>query len=153
MAALPPKLTDLINDLSGISDRYERAETLIEFADRFPESKVPAAIATVPYAEEHRAPACESDAFVWAIDQPDGTLKFYFDVLNPQGLSAKAMSVILDETISGAPLTQVAEIQPDIVYDIFGKELSMGKGAGLMGIISLVRHEAKKRLAQDQSQH
>ncbi len=146
MAGIPQKLADLLDDLSAITDRYERAEYLIEIADRFPSSKVPPEIAVQPYPEEHRAPACESDAFVWAIDQPDGTLKYYFDVLNPQGLSAKAMSVILDEALSGAPLEQVVSIKDDLVFDLFGREVSMGKGAGLMGIIALVRHEARKRL-------
>jgi cysteine desulfuration protein SufE len=147
MTAYPPKLAELLENMSTITDRAERAELLIEYADRFPDVKVPEQIATLPYEEEHRAPACESEAFVWAVDQPDGTLKFYFDVLNPQGLSAKAISVILDETLAGEPVEQVAQVQDDIVFQLFGKEISMGKGAGLMGIISLVRGEAKKRLS------
>ncbi|MDX2161379.1 MAG: SufE family protein [bacterium] len=146
MSTLPPKLTALIDELRGVTDRYERAELLIEIADRFPESKVTPEVAQEPYPEDRRAPACESDAFVWGVDQPDGTVKFYFDVLNPQGLSAKAMSVILDESASGAPLEQVAALQDDVVFDIFGKELSMGKGAGLMGILAMVRQEARKRM-------
>ncbi len=145
MPAIPAKLTALIDDLSSITDRNERVELLIETADRFPQVKVPPSVAQQPYGEEHRAPACESEAFVWAVDQPDGTLKYYFDVLNPQGLSAKAMAVILDETLSGEPVDQVAAITDDIVFQIFGKEISMGKGAGLMGIIALVRNEARKR--------
>lgn len=146
MAQIPQKLAELVDDLGAITDRHERAEYLIEIADRFSSSRVPSEIAVQPYPEEHRAPACESDAFVWAVDQADGTLKYYFDVLNPQGLSAKAISVILDETVSGAPLEQVVEIKDDLVFDLFGREVSMGKGAGLMGIIALVRHEARKRL-------
>ena len=60
---------------------------------------VPASIASQPYDEAHRVIGCESEAFVWAIDRPDGTLDFYFDVLNPQGLSAMAMSAILDQVL------------------------------------------------------
>jgi cysteine desulfuration protein SufE len=144
--AIPQKLNDMLDDIGSITDRHERAEVLIEIADRFDDSKVPAAVASQPYPEDHRAPACESEAFVWGVDQPDGTLRYYFDVLNPQGLSAMAMAVILDETLSGAPLQQVVEVQDDIVFKLFGKEISMGKGAGLMGIITLVRREAQKRL-------
>jgi cysteine desulfuration protein SufE len=146
MTNYPAKLAELIEDFSDITDRTERQEYLIEIADRFPDVKVPADIATKPYPEAHRVPACESEAFVWAQDNPDGTLKYYFDVLNPQGLSAMAMSVILDETCSGAPLEQVATVQPDVVFTLFGKEISMGKGQGLMGIVTVVQHEAKKRL-------
>jgi sulfur transfer protein SufE len=146
VADIPDKLEDVLEDFSSITDRTERQEYLIEMADRFAEVKVPADIASKPYDEAHRVPACESEAFVWAKEQPDGTLKYYFDVLNPQGLSAMAMSVILDETLSGQPLEQVAEVPTDIVFKLFGREISMGKGQGLMGIVAMVQNEAKKRL-------
>ncbi|MCB9451094.1 MAG: SufE family protein [Anaerolineaceae bacterium] len=146
MTVIPPKLADVLADFDLISDRHERADYLIDIADRFKDVKVPPDIASQPYDEARRVPACESEAFVWANEQADGTLKFYFDVLNPQGLSAMAMSVILDETCSGAPLEAVAAVQPDIVFNLFGKEISMGKGQGLMGIVGMVQHEAKKRL-------
>jgi cysteine desulfuration protein SufE len=146
MTNYPEKLTELVEDFEQITDRTERQEYLIEIADRFADVKVPPTIATKPYEESHRVPACESEAFVWAKDQPDGTLKYYFDVLNPQGLSAMAMSVILDETCSGQPLEKVATIDPTIVFTLFGKEVSMGKGQGLMGIVRVVQHEAQQRL-------
>ena len=146
MSNYPDKLNDIIDDFSTITDRNERAEYLIEIADRFPDVKVPPTIATQPYDESHRVPACESEAFVWTVDNPDGTLKYYFDVLNPQGLSAKAMCVVLDETCSGQPLEKVASLKTDVVYDLFGREISMGKGQGLMGIVNMVQYEARRRL-------
>lgn len=146
MANYPEKLQELVEDFEQITDRSERQEYLIEIADRFSDVKVPPDIATKPYEENRRVPACESEAFVWAKEQSDGTLKYYFDVLNPQGLSAMAMSVILDETCSGQPLEQVATVDPTIVFSLFGKEISMGKGQGLMGIVTMVQHEAKQRL-------
>jgi cysteine desulfuration protein SufE len=146
MTSYPQPLAELVADIESITDRQERAEMLIELADRFDEVRVPTEVASAPYPEDHRAPSCESEAFVWAVDQPDGTLKYYFDVLTPQGLSAMAMAVILDETLSGQPLEQVAQVPTDIIFRVFGKELSMGKGAGLMGILSLVQNEARRRL-------
>ena len=126
-------------------DRHERAETLIDYADQFEE--VPSSVATRPFPEEHRAPHCESDAFVWAVDNPDGTIKLHFAVENPQGLSAKAWAAILDEALSGAPLEQVAQAPYAAITDIFGRELSMGKGQGLAGMLDLVHHAARTRLA------
>lgn len=146
MTNYPEKLATLIEDFEQITDRTERQEYLIEIADRFADVKVPPTIAVKPYEESHRVPACESEAFVWAKDQPDGTVKYYFDVLNPQGLSAMAMSVILDETCSSQPLERVATIDPSIVFTLFGKEISMGKGQGLMGIVRMVQYEAQQRL-------
>ncbi len=149
MADYPEKLAELVDDMASITDRRERADLLIEIADRFDEVKVPPSVATQPYDERHRAPACESEAYVWAVDAPGGTLQYYFDVLNPQGLSAMAMAVILAETVSGQPLEQVVNVTDDVVFQIFGKELSMGKGAGLMGILALVRAEARRRLQRN----
>jgi cysteine desulfuration protein SufE len=146
MAEIPAKLAEVVEDMESITDRRERADLLIEIADRFSAVKVPPEVAAKPYDEAHKAPACESEAYVWAVDQPDGTLKYYFDVLNPQGLSAMAMSVILGESVSGQPLEQVVSVSDDVVFKIFGKELSMGKGAGLMGILTLVRAEARRRM-------
>jgi cysteine desulfuration protein SufE len=65
-------------------------------------------------------------------------------VENPQGISAKAMAVILDETLSGAPPEQVAEVSPEIVYQVFGRELSMGKSMGLMSMVGMVSALAKR---------
>jgi len=126
-------------------DRGERSEMLIDYADRF--TDVPPEVATRPFAESHRAPRCESEAFVWAVDRPDGTVKLYFAVENPQGLSAKAWAVILDETLSSRPLTEIAGLSGEAIFKIFGRDLSMGKGQGLLGMFELVQHEVKKRLA------
>jgi cysteine desulfuration protein SufE len=142
----PDKLNEILEDFSFITNRNERAAYLIEVADRFAYAKVDPKLATPPYAEEHKVPACESEAYVWTLENPDGTLTFRFDVLNPQGLSAMAMAVIMDECCSGAPLEQVAQVPTSIVFDIFGKEISMGKGQGLMGLVAMVQHAARQRL-------
>jgi cysteine desulfuration protein SufE len=148
MPDYPEKLLESLDDFSYITTRAERQEYLIQLADQFRDVRVPADIATQPYDEAHRVPACESDAFVWARERDDGTLDYYFDVLNPQGLSAMAMAVILGKAASGAPLAKVAALQPDIVFEFFGKDVSMGKGQGLMSIVNMVAYEARRRLAR-----
>ncbi len=137
----PPKLAELVETLELLS-RMERIDYLISVADRFQE--VPDNIARRPYGEEHKVPACESEAYMWAEKQSDQTLKLYFAVENPQGISAKAMAVILDENLSGEPAEHLAMVSGDMVYDIFGRELSMGKSMGLMGMVSMVTGSAKK---------
>jgi cysteine desulfuration protein SufE len=142
--ALPARLDELLGDLDLLSDRSERIDALIGVAERFRD--VPERIAQRPFSDEHKVPACESQAFVWAEPRRDGTLDFHFAVENPQGISAKAMAVILGDTLSGAPLDEVAEVPGDIVYRIFGRELSMGKSMGLMAMVSMVQASAKKAL-------
>ena len=140
---IPARLTEAIADFDFV-DRSLRAEMLIEYADRFVE--VAPAIATRPFPELARAPRCESEAFVFPVDRPDGTLEFHFAVENPQGLSAKAWAVLLADTCSGAPLEQVAAIPQDVMFRVFGRDLSMGKGQGLIGMLELVQHACRERL-------
>lgn len=144
MAEIPGKLTELVELFALVTDRSERIQMLIDIAGRFQE--VSPQVARRPFGEEHRVPACESEAFVWAVEQPDGTLAFHFAVENPQGISARAMAVILGETLSGQPLAQVAAVQGDVVYGLFGRELSMGKSMGLMGMVAMVARSARRRL-------
>ncbi len=141
--AMPAPLAEAIADFE-FTDRSMRAEMLIEYADRFRE--VPPDVATRPFPEQTRAPRCESEAYVFVLDRPDGTLQLRFAVENPQGLSAKAWAVLLEETCSGQPLEQVAAIPQDVIFRIFGRDLSMGKGQGLIGMIEMVQHAVKQRL-------
>jgi cysteine desulfuration protein SufE len=140
---LPPRLAAVVAEFANV-DRGLRAEMLIEYADQF--ERVPVEVAAPPYPEAARAPRCESEAYVFATDQPDGTLRFRFAVENPQGISAKAWAAVLDDTLSGAPLEQVAAVPQDVIFRLFGRELSMGKGQGLIGMLELVQHEARRRL-------
>jgi len=145
MPEIPAKLSSLLETLDLISDRSERIQLLIDIAERF--RAVPPRIAVRPFPESARVPACESEAYVWAEPRPDGTLDFHFAVENPQGISAKAMAVLLGDSLSGAPLEQVAAVPQDVVYRVFGRELSMGKSMGLMGMVSMVNNLAKKQLS------
>ncbi|HEV8577789.1 MAG TPA: SufE family protein [Thermoanaerobaculia bacterium] len=140
--ALPEKLNQTLETLELVPDRNERIQLLIDIAGRFEE--VPPRIARRPFPPDHLVPACESQAYVFGEERPNGTLDFHFAVENPQGISAKAMAVILDETLSGAPPEQVAEVPQDIVYRVFGRELSMGKSMGLMSMVAMVANMAKK---------
>jgi cysteine desulfuration protein SufE len=146
MPEIPEKLADTLDALAMIPDRSERIQLLIDIAGKFQD--VPPQVATRPFPEEHRVPACESEAFVWGERRPDGRLDFHFAVENPQGISAKAMAVILKEGLSGQPLDQVAAVPQDVVYQVFGKELSMGKSMGLMGMVGMAATLAKKAKAE-----
>lgn len=140
--AVPDKLTETLEALEMVPDRNERIQLLIDIAGRFEE--VPPRLARRPFAAEHQVPACESEAYVFGEERPDGTLDFHFAVENPQGISAKAMAVILGEALSGAPPDQVAEVSQDVVYQVFGRELSMGKSMGLMSMVGMVAAMAKR---------
>jgi cysteine desulfuration protein SufE len=113
---------------------------LIETADRF--EGVPAEICSRPYPKSNLVPACESEAYVFVKKFDDQKIKFYFAVENPQGISAKAMAVILDETLSGSTNKEISNLSEDIVLDLFGGAISMGKGQGLMSMVQMVKYLA-----------
>jgi len=143
MQLLPERLEMWLATMESL-DRPDRIQMLIDVAGRFP--SVPPRIAQRPYPAERRVPGCESEAYVWAEPKPDGTLTYYFAVENPQGISAMALAAILGNTLSGVPLEKVAAIPADVVFRIFGRELSMGKSLGLMGMVNMVRAAARQQL-------
>ena len=142
----PQKLQAVI-DMFGMFDPADRTNMLLSYADQFKE--VPPEIASRPFAKSHQVPQCESDAYAWAMKQPDGTLKLYFAVENPSGVSAKALAAILDKSLSGLPASEVAQVDASIVEKLFRQNISMGKGMGLMSMVEAVRALAKA--AQQQS--
>jgi len=144
--SLPDRLERLLAQLDRL-DRDNRIQTLIDTAERF--RPVPPRVAVRPYPADHRVPGCESEAYVWAQPNRDGSLAFHFAVENPQGISAMALAAILGGSLSGVPLDEVMAVPADIVYRIFGRELSMGKSLGLMGMVNMVRAAARGRLAAD----
>jgi cysteine desulfuration protein SufE len=143
MKLLPDRLERLLAALDTL-DRGDRIQMLIEFAGQF--RPVPSRIAQRPYPAEHRVPGCESEVYVWAEPEPKGGLTYYFAVENPQGISAMALAGILGSSLSGAALDEVAAVPADLVYRIFGRELSMGKSLGLMGMVNMVRAAARQQI-------
>ena len=137
---MPEKLDQLI-DMFQMFDPADRTGMLLSYADQFKE--VPPSIATRPFPTSHQVPQCESDAYVWAQKMPDDTLKLYFAVENPSGVSAKALASILDKTLSGQPASEIATVNCDIVEKIFRQNISMGKGMGLMSMVQAVSALAK----------
>jgi cysteine desulfuration protein SufE len=137
---LPARLQAQLDDLAFFTDRSERIQALIELAEEFrnpgPDE--------VPRTEATRVPGCESEVFVGSRPGTTGRT-FRFAVDNPQGVSAMALARILEEGLSDAPTEEVAQVPEEIVYTIFGRELSMGKSMGLTGMVRMVKNQAAKR--------
>jgi sulfur transfer protein SufE len=144
MATQPGKLGEMLETLAMFPDAADRAQVLLSFADKFTE--VPPEVATRPFARESQVPQCESDAYVWARLQPEGTLKLYFAVESPSGVSAKALATILDQALSGYPPEDVVRVDPEVVEAIFRENISMGKGLGLRSMVLAVQALARQAL-------
>ena len=139
-------LDSVLAAFATFDDPVDRTALLLDYADRF--ESVPASVATRPFDKSHLVPHCESEAYVWAIPNDDGTLKLHFAVENPSGVSAKALAAILDRSLSGRPATEIAQVSPEIVEQIFRQNISMGKGLGLMSMVQAVRDLARRASAR-----
>jgi cysteine desulfuration protein SufE len=131
---MPPKLLEQLEEIDLYPDRADRIEMLISIGEEFrnpsPEE--------LPRRESCRVPGCESEAYVTLGE--DGKLKIAID--NPQGISAMAMAQILIQGFVGATPGQIAVVPEDIVYRVFGRELSMGKSMGLTGMVGMAKRAA-----------
>ena len=134
---IPNTLREILDELKKLPDQDARADYLIDLASSFKE--VDPKIATRPFSKSNQIPACESDAYVWVTKDPSGYPKFHFAVENPQGISAKALAVIIDQGLSGVDPKQLAQVSDEFVYEIFGSGLSMGKGIGLKSMIGMCK--------------
>jgi cysteine desulfuration protein SufE len=138
--SIPAKLESFLEDFALFSDRQDRIEALISIGQQY--QNLPPDV--VPRNGATRVPGCESEVFITS--QPEGTgRKLLIAVDNPQGMSAMALANILDRTLSGEPPEEVAEVPEDVVYTIFGNELSMGKSMGLTGMVRMAKTELQKK--------
>ncbi|MCX6018480.1 MAG: SufE family protein [Chloroflexi bacterium] len=127
----PEKLREVLEIF--VENPTERNAMLVEYSDQF--EGVPANIAVRPYPLDHQVPHCESET----------RLKYYFAVENPFGVSARSLSAILDQTLSGLTAAEIAALPiDDLVPTLFGRNVSMGKGQGLLGIASVVKILAQR---------
>jgi cysteine desulfuration protein SufE len=138
--SLPTKLSAFLDDLSIFSDRQDRIDALISIGQAY---EMPA---DVPRNESTRVPGCESEVYIASRPEGDG-LKYLIAVDNPQGISAMALAQILDTTLSGEPLESIKDVPEEVVYTIFGRELSMGKSMGLTNMVRMIKREAEQVLA------
>lgn len=136
---LVSKLTDFLDDLALLTDRQERIEALIALSEEF----VNPCPEELPRTPATRVPGCESEVYVTSEPFHKGR-RFKFAVDNPQGISAMAMAVMLDQTLSGEPPATVEAAPEDLALRVFGNELSMGKSLGLTGMLRMVKAEARK---------
>jgi cysteine desulfuration protein SufE len=149
MKVLPVKLKDFMNIMASIEDRQDRMNLLIDYAEKFIE--VPEEIATRPFPRERAVPFCESEAYVFSRLNKKNTINFYYAVENPQGISAKALCAIFESTLEEESPETILNIPNDIILEIFGHELSMGKNMGLTGILQMMQRDAKQSLLKPET--
>jgi len=135
----PQRLQGLLERWQQLADRADRVEALISFAQRYPQLEAQAGT-TYP-DPTHLVPGCESQVYVWSEPSDRNRRKLRFRVENPSGISSMALAVVLEETLSEEDPEAVRQVDEEFVYDLFGRELSMGKGLGLVNMVRMAKRE------------
>ncbi|MCC5925624.1 MAG: SufE family protein [Bacteroidetes bacterium] len=143
--AYPENLQRVVDYFARITDNQTRIQTLISYSKRFVE--VTEDVAVRPFDQRHRVPECESDVYVWAIVDDNQNVTIHTAVENPEGLSAKAFAAVLQKGLKDATVDDIEKLDTELVYSIFGKQLSMGKNMGLTGMIQMIKAQTRQHLA------
>ena len=134
---IPTKLQEYLDDLAIFTDRQDHIEYLIALSDDYEHPDASSFVRS----DEKKVPGCESEVFIESV--PNGpSVDYRFAVDNPQGISAMAMAAILQSSLSGASKEEIQAVDEDVVFKIFGNELSMGKNLGLTNMVRIVKRLA-----------
>lgn len=139
----PKNIQRVADYFEGISDEHKRIQTLISYSKKFKE--VPEEVAARPFDAQHRVPECESDVYIWTQVDAKKKVNIHAAVENPQGLSARAFAAVLQKALKDAKVEDVEQLDNELVYKIFGKQLSMGKNMGLMGMIQMIKAQTRQQ--------
>ncbi|MEU4621147.1 SufE family protein [Actinoplanes sp. NPDC023801] len=108
MSDMPPKLAEIVDDFAS-APREVVLEMLLEFADAVP--PLPADLAGHEGMEQ--VPECQTQFFLKAIVQPDGTVVTHFDC-PPEAPTTRAFAGILAEGLAGATAAEVLGVPADL---------------------------------------
>ncbi|MEV6303722.1 SufE family protein [Actinoplanes sp. NPDC051861] len=113
MTDMPPKLAEIVDEFAS-APRDVVLEMLLEFADAVP--PLPADLAGHEGMEQ--VPECQTQFFLKAVVQPDGTVVSHFDC-PPEAPTTRAFAGILAEGLAGAGAAEVLSV-PDDLYARMG---------------------------------
>ncbi|WP_433827866.1 SufE family protein [Actinoplanes sp. CA-015351] len=113
MTDMPPKLSEIVDDFAS-APREVVLEMLLEFSDAVP--PLPESLAGHEGMEQ--VPECQTQFFLKALVQPDGTVVTHFDC-PPEAPTTRAFAGILAEGLAGASAEEVLAV-PDDLYARMG---------------------------------
>ncbi len=134
---IPPRLQAIIDDFRE-SDRQEKLQLLLEYADRMPE--LPAWLRD-QHDTMHNIPECMTPVFVF-VEEREGKLHFVFDV-PPESPTIRGYAALLADGLDGLPAQDILQLPADFFYQM-GLQQALSPQR-LNGISAILAH--MKRLA------
>jgi cysteine desulfuration protein SufE len=141
--SLPQKLQEVVDDIASMS-REEKLETLIGYAESFPE---------LPerYKEERdkmeAVPECMTPVFLIAEKLEDGGLIFHFDI-PPQSPTVRGLASILASGLNGCKPEEVLSVPADFYMPMKLEEAVSGQRInGFRGVLAHMKQVAVKAMS------
>lgn len=135
MSIYPDALDHLISEIKSIDDREEHQAVLEELSCDYQDDSEYSQSLNI---ELVRTPNCPSEVYV-GVEIKDNLYNLLFTVRNPQGISAKAFTAIIKKYYANTTKEQILSIPEELVYDIFTKDITMGRAQGLVGVIRTIK--------------
>lgn len=140
-APIPPRLREIIDEFKE-SDRNERLELLLEYADRMP--TLPEALRTHQTMEQIHE--CITPIFVLAEREGAG-LRFHFDV-PPEAPTTRGYASLLADGLRGCTPEQVVAVPADFYQEMgLHQLLSPQRLNGISAILAYMKRQALRLAA------
>ncbi|HNK64525.1 MAG TPA: SufE family protein [Anaerolineales bacterium] len=138
--SLPAKLQEIVDDIASMS-REEKLETLIAYAESFPE---------LPerFQEERSkmepVPECMTPVFIIAEKDPDGGIVFHLDIPK-QSPTVRGLASILTNGLNGCKLEEILTVPADFYLPMNLQEaVSQQRINGFIGVLAHMKQAAVK---------
>lgn len=136
---LPNKLQEIVDDFASMS-REEKLETLIAYAESFPE---------LPerFQEERSkmepVPECMTPVFIIA-ESVNGKIQFHLDIPK-QSPTVRGLASILTNGLNGCTLEEILSVPPDFYTSMNLQEaVSQQRINGFIGVLAHMKQSAVK---------
>ncbi|HET9590360.1 MAG TPA: SufE family protein [Anaerolineales bacterium] len=139
---LPPKLQEIVDDFASMS-REEKIETLVAYAESLP---------PLPdWLREERekmdpVPECMTPVFLFGEEQPDGGVRFHFDI-PPQSPTVRGLASILANGLNGSKPEEILSVPADFFTPMRLEEaITHQRINGFIGVLAHMKQGAVKLL-------
>lgn len=137
---LPNKLQEIIDDIASMT-REEKLETLIAYAESFPE--LPERFKAEKEKME-AVPECMTPVFLIAEKDSQGGLVFYFDIPK-ESPTVRGLASILFNGLNGCTLEEIISVPADFYLPMNLQEaVSAQRLNGFVGVLAHMKQAAVK---------
>jgi cysteine desulfuration protein SufE len=142
MSDLPTQLQEIVDDFASMS-REEKIETLVAYSESLP--TIPDRLQDQRDAMDD-VPECMTPVSLLGEKQPDGGIRFYFDI-PPQSPTVRGLASILANGLNGLKPEEILSVPGDFFLPMHLSEaISQQRINGFIGVLAHMKQRAVKFL-------